>query len=241
MTIELNEILAGTHISNACEKAVEKANATGESVHFVFNDTHVTVSPGEKPQAVQARWDSDLEAARQAWLASPEYAEQQKRDAEELQQKMTATMKESASTEEEMRDAKVPWPLTEKQLNEYIESLVSRQHDYGTCVYAMSMAAEAAFNYVSHRLGVTGFQASCADMDFLKRTRRMKGPFMIIKAEDMLYPQYDLVDRLHEAIKKWKPWAKERAKELLRESGEYAHTNVIARWKRLAEDGEAKS
>ena len=76
-------------------------------------------------------------------------------------------------TEQEMRDTEVPRANTIGELSDYIESLVQQEHDYGTCVYAMSMAATAAFNYVARRLGVTGFQASCADMDVLRRTRRI--------------------------------------------------------------------
>ncbi len=53
----------------------------------------------------------------------------------------------------------------------------------------MSLAAVAAFYYVSHKLGVTGFQASCADMDFLQRTRSMKSGFKILDYDDLLYPQ----------------------------------------------------
>ena len=95
-----------------------------------------------------------------------------------------------------MRAEKAPWPKTLEELNEYITSLTDRQHDYGTCVYAMSLAAVAAFQHVASKLGVTGFQASCADLDILRRTRSMEGPFIILKAEDMCYPQYDLKENL---------------------------------------------
>src|SRR5690606_31751241 len=88
--------------------------------------------------------------------------------------------------EAQMRAAEVPWPETMDELTAYIEGLVEREHDYGTCVYAMSMAAVAAFQHVAKRLGVTGFQASCADMDVLRRTRNLDGPFMLVKGEDAL-------------------------------------------------------
>jgi hypothetical protein len=94
-----------------------------------------------------------------------------------------------APDEKAMRDAEVPWPKSMDELAGYIDGLVERPHDYGTCVYAMSMAATAAFHYVSHRLGVTGFQASCADMDILRRTRGL-GWGKILDYENLLYPQY---------------------------------------------------
>lgn len=93
-------------------------------------------------------------------------------------------------TEAELRDSKVIWPHSEHELMGYIRSLIDRTHDYGTCVYAMSMAATAAFNYAGYVLGTTGFQAGCADMDILRRTRGMDMGFRIINYENLLYPQY---------------------------------------------------
>ena len=146
----------------------------------------------------------------------------------------TENMKSESTTEAEMRDEKAPWPDTLEALNEYITSLVERKHDYGTCVYAMSLAATAAFYHVSSKLGVTGFQASCADLDFLRRTRSMDGPFIILKAEDMLYPQYDLPEKLREAMESWKEWAAKECAKKLEESGKQAHPDVKAHWERLA-------
>lgn len=118
-------------------------------------------------------------------------------------------------TEKQMRESEAAWPKNQKELIREIARLVEREHSYGTCVYAMSLAAVATFNYVSHRLGVTGFQASCADLDILRRTRMMRGSFILLKAEDLLYPQYDLRKRLDEAITEWQPWLQKEAKKLL--------------------------
>ena len=143
-------------------------------------------------------------------------------------------MKCEAKTEQEMRDIEAPMPETAAELVEYIESLVERDHDYGTCCYAMSLAATAAFMHVAHKLGVTGFQAGCADLDVLRRTRRLDGPFIILKAEDMLYPQYDLQQRLREAMNEWGEWAAKEAQKKLEEHNGHAHPDVLARWERLA-------
>jgi hypothetical protein len=94
------------------------------------------------------------------------------------------------ATEKQMREADAPWPDTLEELTAYIKVLANRKHDYGTCVYAMSMASLATFRYISGRLGVTGFQASCADLDFLGRSRGMKQGFRILNYEHLLYPQY---------------------------------------------------
>jgi hypothetical protein len=93
------------------------------------------------------------------------------------------------ATEEALRAMEVPWPKTPDELRAVMSALVDREHTYGTCVYAMSMSALAAYYYVSHALGVTGFQASCADMDFIGRARHMKCGFRILNYDDLLYRQ----------------------------------------------------
>ena len=122
-------------------------------------------------------------------------------------------------TEEEMHEMKAPWPETPEELVAFITTITDRPHDYGTCVSAMSLAAEAAFNYVASVLAVTGFQASCADLDFLRRTRRIKGPFALIEGEDMMYPQYDIFNKTIQTINNWRPWAAKEAQKRIDELG----------------------
>lgn len=107
-------------------------------------------------------------------------------------------------TESEMRESKSIWPKTEKELIRYIRELLDREHDYGTCVYAMSLAAVASFHYIASKLGVTGFQASCADLDILRRTRHIER-FKILNYEDLLYPQtvYKFDSAITEDDLKW--------------------------------------
>jgi len=164
--------MAGNHISEVCRKAALIAESHGKPVHFVFNETHVMVQPGESKETIQSRWETDFEAAAKAYREHPdritEAAERKRKDEEAR----AVVMVETAKTEAEMRDTKVPWPLTDKQLTEYIASLATRtDYDYGTCVYAVSMAAVATFNYMAGVLGITGFQSGCADFDILRRTR----------------------------------------------------------------------
>lgn len=226
---------AGQHIAEACKEAIALADEKKQPVRFTFNETPVTVHPGENPDDVVKRWDADREAAYQKWINSDEYKEQERKRAEDEKRERERVIAEPAKTEQQMREAKVPWPKNEKQLTEYIHSLTNRQHDYSTLVYAMSMAAEAAFNYVAGMMGATGFQASCADLDFVRRTRRIDGPFMLLKGADLLYPQYDLRAKLEEAIEQWRPWVKEQAQKKLNESNEHTHPDVIEHWMRLAE------
>ena len=145
-------------------------------------------------------------------------------------------MKEIAKSESEMRETKEQWPKTIEELEEYIGSLVNREHDYGTCVYAMSLAAVAAFNYVAHKLGTTGFQASCADLDILRRTRNLKCGFRILDYEHLLYPQYlnsEHFPTVEELLEENKEELAKAAKQKLNEDGGI-HPEVKARWEYIA-------
>jgi len=152
----------------------------------------------------------------------------------------------NAMTEEEMREAEVPYFTSVGKLMDYIESLVNRTHTYDTCVYAMSMAAVAAFNYVASKLGTTVFQGSCADLDILRRTRRMKHGFRIIDYEKLLYPQYlnkDEFPSFQDLISKNIDWLADAAKELLKETSEtnsFVHPDVCNWWKELVEKKRIK-
>lgn len=141
--------------------------------------------------------------------------------------------KAGAMTEQQMRDADNPKPKTAKELAEYVARLVDRPHDYGTCCYAMSLAAVAAFNYVSGALGVTGFQASCADMDFLRRTRHLEHGFMILNGENVLYPQYDLVEKAAKFVEEKRVELAPVARKKLGDAGG-CHPDVKRHWEELA-------
>lgn len=137
-------------------------------------------------------------------------------------------------TEEELRDYKTPWPKTFEELSEIIKVLTGRSHDYGTTVYAMSIAATATFNYVAHELGVSGFQASCADMDILTRTRHLKR-FRIQDLEHLLYPQYEeSFDGWHQLLEEHRDWLAEEAAKLLKDT-KGVHKDVVQHWQMLTE------
>ena len=170
------------------KRASEKANAHSEPVSFVFNEISHEVFPLESEDSWRARAS---ERAGFEVLTPEESRKQLTADMERRKKKEAAAIAGAGvPTEKELRVSGVPTPDSEQELIEYIHSLVERPHDYGTCVYAMSMAATAAFNYVAHKLGVTGFQASCADMDIIKRTRHMEHGFRIVDYANLFYPQY---------------------------------------------------
>lgn len=143
-------------------------------------------------------------------------------------------MQTEITPEQEMRNQEAPWFDSLDELQQYINSLVERTHDYGSCAYAMSLASVAAFQYVASKLGTTGFQESCANLDFIRRTRKIEGPFMLVNAEKMLYPQYDIRNDLDKAIEEWKPWAAEAAEKKLATTTGSVADSVRAHWIHLA-------
>jgi uncharacterized protein YdbL (DUF1318 family) len=227
------ETYGGQHIHDASAKALQAAKHRQGQVRFSFNGTEVIVSPTDTVEEIYQQWNRDQEAAYQKLIHSSEYKEAQAKREAEYKARCAAQMRETAKTEKEMQATESKWPYTIEQLTEYVESLVDREHDYGTCVHAMSLAGIAAMNYVAHKLGVTGFQASCADLEIVRRNRLIKGPFMLLKAEDALYPQSYPADKLREALKEWQPWLAEQAQKSLDENTT-AHPRVLWHWKRLA-------
>lgn len=154
---------------------------------------------------------------------------------DQMQERWAKAIAEAGvKTEEQMRESEVPTPSSHFELAGYVDALVNRPHDYGTCCYAMSMAAIAAFNYVASKLGVTGFQESCADLDIIRRTRGLKHGFMILNGNDVLYPQYDLVEKAAEFVAERRKALAGEAKKLLKESGKYAAESVRNHWQELA-------
>jgi hypothetical protein len=147
-----------------------------------------------------------------------------------------------AMTEQQMREAKVPTPDTPEELIGYVRRLVDRPHDYGTCCYAMSMAAVAAFNFVARRLGVSGFQASCADMDILARTRGWQWG-RLLNYEDLLYPQYCNEENFPSAgtllAEHREELAKRAAEKLAASEREgFGSESVKAHWRTLVANGQ---
>lgn len=156
---------------------------------------------------------------------------------DEMKDRMDREVAEAGvPNEAAMRAMEAPTFDTLDELNGYITALVERPHTYGTCVYAMSLAAVASFNYVARKLGVTGFQASCADLDILRQTRRFEWG-KLLNYQDLLYPQYCTTEHFPTAmhvIRANKDELAKRARALLAESGDTAAESVVAHWKWLS-------
>jgi hypothetical protein len=132
-------------------------------------------------------------------------------------------------------------PENVAQLADLIESLTVFDYAEGGEGYeksadAMWQAALAAFEYVARRVGATGFQASWSALRFYGEAMNVDGPFMVLKVEDALYPQYDLPGRVRTFLAEQKPWLAEQATKKLHESegSPYVADAVREHWLRLA-------
>lgn len=136
--------------------------------------------------------------------------------------------------EEAMRKMKGFWPKTAIELANYINSLVDRPHSYGTMPYAMALAAVAAFNYVAHKCGVTGFQASFADLEILRHTRSLEVG-VVHDYNNLLYPQY--ADKFQTISKSTWTWLQAEAKKKLVEKHDRipVHDKVMLHWQSIVD------
>lgn len=146
----------------------------------------------------------------------------------------------TTANEAALRDLDVRWPDTDEDLRRIVNGLASRNHEYGTCPYAMSIAALSAFYLVAKRLGVSAFQASFADMDFLRRSRGYKSGFSIVDWDKVLYPQYvensDHWPTPQSILAKDRAGFAEKARKLLADS-DRGVPEVRAHWEKIAAGG----
>jgi hypothetical protein len=99
---------------------------------------------------------------------------------------------------QEAVDDRREWERTHGPEEPYVALDGKAADAYSECAETLAATALDAFNLVAKALGVTGWQASYAELEFLRRSRGIKGPFGLYSMEDALYPQYDLHQRLHD-------------------------------------------
>lgn len=227
------DLYAGENIYHALQKLAKAAPARME-----FNGTEIIAQREHSFGDLCAEWER-LTGRK---VLTPD---EQRREAAESLERMRTEQAESiasakAQTADEMQAAPDPWPKSEKELASYIAALVDRPHDYNTCCYAMSLAAVAALNYVASALGCTGFQSSCADLDFLRRQRNLQGPFMLVDASKMLFPQYDVLGDVKEFLESddVRKWLKAEAEKNLAVDDQ--HSPCVPHWKKLANSGPGR-
>lgn len=141
-------------------------------------------------------------------------------------------------TEEQMREMEPPRLETIEDLTTYLQMLEGEADDYGKCVYCMSLAAWAAFNFMASKIGATGFQASCADMAFVTKVRGLKHGWRLIDYGNLLYPQY--CDETE--MPGWETHLRQNidtlglaAEKLLSQESKFVAESVTQHWRMLVE------
>lgn len=118
-----------------------------------------------------------------------------------------------------------------------INNLIKKADSYDTAADTMWESALAAFNFAAREVGATGFQASWAALKFYGEAMNIKGPFLMLKTEDALYPQYDLPGRLQAHLDEQHDWLRDEArKKLASPSSRSAAPAVVEHWRKLAGD-----
>lgn len=120
-----------------------------------------------------------------------------------------------------------------KALLALMDDAVTRDHDYNTSAEAMVDPTVAAFNAVAYELGCTGFQASWAALRAYTGIVSIDGPIIVLRAEEALYPQYDLHAKLDEFLNDddVQEWLRDKAAGYLADKDDqYTHPAVKQRW-----------
>ena len=121
-----------------------------------------------------------------------------------------------------------------ENLEEYINSLIENNQDYNTTVDAVAKAGLAAMYIMSHKLGITGFQASCALWAVIREWQYSsnKTGMRMINFDDLLQPQYkDKMTTIPKDV--WENLQKEASDNLSRNKD--AHPAVIAHWQSIVQ------
>lgn len=86
----------------------------------------------------------------------------------------------------------VNFKATKEQIVERLDRLADKniQYDYNSICDEIIGLLSDCFGYGSHHGGITGFQASCIDLELIKLNRGWNHGFCLLNYKDLLYPQY---------------------------------------------------
>lgn len=123
---------------------------------------------------------------------------------------------------------------TLETLPAFLKKLSEHPHDYGTICRAMGAAAIGAAWAIEHSPsgGITGFQASCVMWDFVQGWMSYSEPLSLMKASDLLYPQY--ADRYTTVSPSVWEWVQKQAKANIDTNERTSvHPDVWSHWESI--------
>lgn len=130
--------------------------------------------------------------------------------------------------------------VTVEGLPAFIAEMLADEIDYGTICMAVAFAGAAAAWAVerSPQGGVTGFQAGFIGWELLRQWGSPtlgKTGTRIVNFDDLLYPQYAY--KFHTLSKETWEKVQAEAARLVAEPHDYAHPDVVAHWRSVADGG----
>lgn len=122
------------------------------------------------------------------------------------------------------------------ELREFIDDIEKNyNYDYGVAPRAIAQATLATADFLSSRMGITGFQASFVMWDFIKGYLYQANEcgLKIVNYDEMLFPQYK--HKFEKVISK-KTWEsiQKKAREKL-DNIEDAHPDIIQHWQSIVD------
>ena len=124
---------------------------------------------------------------------------------------------------------------TTEELCELIKEVEEKfNYDYGVAPRSIGAVSVVVANYLSYKMGITGFQAGFAMWDFIKgyiKTGNKCG-MKLVDYDDMLYPQYAYKYEKTISPSVWET-IQEKAKENLAERGRCVHPDVRSHWESI--------
>ena len=126
---------------------------------------------------------------------------------------------------------------TIEEFNDFFNSLMNNYYfDYGTQCRAIGLLAVAAAWLGANTELITGFQASFVMWEFIQNWtyRNNKTGLKIMDYDNMLYPQYEYKFDKTISPETWKALQNEASRKL-RESSEFAHSDVVKHWKSIVD------
>ena len=126
---------------------------------------------------------------------------------------------------------------TIEEFDDFFNSLMNNYYfDYGTQCRAIGLLAVAAAWLGANTGLITGFQASFVMWEFIQNWtyRNNKTGLKIMDYDNMLYPQYEYKFDKTISPETWNALQNEASRKL-RESSEFAHSDVVKHWKSIVD------
>jgi hypothetical protein len=132
---------------------------------------------------------------------------------------------------EMLTDDQAPTFDSFEELAAFLEEISNQNLDYGTAGSAMAYAGVCAFNTMARKVGATGFQASIASLMAYGSIQRIEGPYGVVKAEEMLFPQNQTpTESAQEMENEWLEWASEEAQKKIDEHNQSGWTEEVQKY-----------